>query len=573
MTGEGRATFAGAEVETFGVEVLGVLQGAMPDRSIILARLSGGPLAHTGVMQGMSGSPVYLDGRLAGAVAYAFPYAKDPICGITPFEEMVRFTEPPATARGGGTGAAGAARRGAPQLKFSPEGRPFIDPPPPAPSAAGGSGQLRPILTPVTATGLPTAAVAALGPLFHQLGMALAPTGFTARTAVSGSPPQTPPALLPGSPVGATLIGGDLVFMASGTVTHVDESTGEVYAFGHPFTGLGSLSIPMQEARVETPVASLMNSFLLASAGAPIGVWQQDRVSGIRGRLGVRARTIPMQIEVRGSRGAHRSYALELVDHDLFTPAMAFSGLLSILSQEERPASPLTVRLEAQIDLAGGRSLPVEDVFASGAAGVVAPAAALVAAPVALLLGNPVERVPVRSIAVNIEATEEARAATLTRAWLRSSRVRPGEPAILRVAVRDFRGAERVRELEIPIPASAAGSRLQLTVADALTTTFQDRSLGVGGIPTHIGQVFRAIARHRRQSRLVVQLRGGAREAGVVGGEFLPSLPPSVRSVLNRDPSRGPGPVAGRSVVWEGHLDFDATVTGARVLTLEVETW
>ena len=567
MVGEGRTVFSGDEIETFGVEIVGVLEGAMPGRSIVLANLSGGPLAHTGVLQGMSGSPVYVDGRLLGAVAYAFPFARDPICGITPFEEMVRFTEEPA--------AGGSLAGSGPALRFTDEGLPSLDPPPAPRAALGTDGrQLLPIRAPVAASGLSPEAHRLLAPLFRQLGMEISPGGLGARRAFAenGSGQEEGPArLAPGSPVGATLIGGDLVFMASGTVTHLDEATGEVYAFGHPFTGLGTISIPMQEARVEAAVASLANSFRLASAGAPIGVWRQDRATGIRGRLGSRARMIPMAIEVRGSRGARRDYALELADHDLLSPALAFAGLTAILAQEERPAGAQTIRLAARIGTAGGRTLPIEDIFASGAGGVVTPAAALVAAPVALLLGNPVERIPVRSIEVEITASEEARTAALSRAWMRSSRVRPNEAAALRVAVRDFRGAERVRELEVPIPAGAAGGRLRLIVGDAQTTTLSDLAQGVSDTPARVEQIFRAISGRRRQSRLYVRLVGEARSAAVVGGEYLPSLPPSIRSVLSHDSSGGLRRGLRTSVLWEGHLDFDAAVTGFRELTLEVE--
>lgn len=566
MVGEGRTAFAGAEVETFGVEIIGVLEGAMPGRSIVLANLSGGPLAHTGVMQGMSGSPVYVDGRLLGAVAYAFPFAKDPICGITPFEEMVRFTEMPLT-----TGASSGVAP-APALHFSPAGEPSFDPAPvPEIGIENDGRQLLPIRTPVAASGLGPTAHRILAPLFRQLGMELAPGGLAGRMGAGASQATGNPQLSPGSPVGATLIGGDMVLMASGTVTHVDEATGEVFAFGHPFTGLGTISIPMQAARVEANIASLSNSFRIASAGSPIGVWQQDRATGIRGRLGARARTIPLRIQVEGSRGGRRDYNLEIVDHDLFSPALAFSGLVAILSQEERPAGTQTIRLGARINVAGGRTLSVEDVFGSGGPGVLTNAAALVAAPLALLLGNPVERIPVREIEVEISASEEAQAATLSRAWLRSSRVRPGDTATLRVALNDFQGSEQVRELEVPIPASAAGSRLTLLVADALSVALSDQRQGVAGTPTRVEQIYRAISRHRRQSRLYVRLVGSGRNAAVVGGEYLPSLPPSVRSVVSRDSSGSLARELPASVLWEGHLDFDATVSGSRQLTLQVE--
>ena len=580
MTGEGRTVFAGDRIETFGVEILGVLRNPFPGRSIVLARLSGGPLEHTGVMQGMSGSPVYVEGRLVGAVAYAFPFSRDPICGITPFEEMLRFTEAPVGNSASGAADAAAGRGLAPVLRFSPEGVPSLDPPLSGRNAApafAGAGAPAPILSPVSVSGLDPAVAGVIAPVFRQLGMEIAPGGVSAGGSPGGSGPQRaepagePPAPVPGSPIGATLIGGDLVMMASGTVTHVDETTGEVFAFGHPFTGLGTLAVPMQEARVEAAVASLANSFKLTSAGRPLGVWRQDRATGVRGELGARAPLVPLELTVGGSRGARRTYRLELVDHDLLTPLLAFSGLMSALAQEERLSGPQTMRLEARLGVAGGRTLALEDVFASGASGSLQQAAALVAAPIALLLGNPLERIPVRRVEVEVSATETARTAALTRAWIESARVRPGETVTLQVATRDYRGEERVKEMSVPIPASAAGQRLELLVGDSRAAAAADRAEGAGSAPRRVEQIFRVISRHRRQSRLYVRLAGTGRTAAVVGGEYLPSLPPSVRSVLSRDSSGGFTRSLSSSVLWEGHLDFDAAVSGTRRLEIEVE--
>lgn len=581
MTGEGRTVFAGDRIETFGVEILGVLRNPFPGRSIVLARLSGGPLEHTGVMQGMSGSPVYVEGRLVGAVAYAFPFSRDPICGITPFEEMLRFTEAPVGNAASGAVDAAAGSGLAPVLRFSPEGVPSLDPPLPGGNAApalAAAGAPAPILSPVSVSGLDPAVAGVIAPVFRQLGMEIAPGGVSAGgSPTTGSLPQDgepagdPPAPVPGSPIGATLIGGDLVMMASGTVTHVDEATGEVFAFGHPFTGLGTLAVPMQEARVEAAVASLANSFKLTSAGRPLGVWRQDRATGVRGELGARAPLVPLELTVGGSRGARRTYRLELVDHDLLTPLLAFSGLMSALAQEERLSGPQTMRLEARLGVAGGRTLALEDVFASGTSGSLQQAAALVAAPIALLLGNPLERIPVRRVEVEVSATETARTAALTRAWIESARVRPGETVTLQVATRDYRGEERVKELPVPIPASAAGQRLELLVGDSRAAAAADRAEGAGSAPRRVEQIFRVISRHRRQSRLYVRLAGTGRTAAVVGGEYLPSLPPSVRSVLSRDSSGGFTRSLSSSVLWEGLLDFDAAVSGTRRLEIEVE--
>ncbi len=553
MIGEGRTTLSGNRMETFSAEVVGVLRGALPGRNIILARLSGANLDHTGVLQGMSGSPVYVGGRLMGAVAYAFPFAKDPICGITPFEEMIRFSASPPLER----------RTARSALGFSDEGTPFVVPPTEIRPAGSDEG-LRPIRTAVSVSGLPAAAESLLAPLFSGLGLSLAPGGRTGST-------QEPPALAPGSPVGATLIGGDMVFMANGTVTHVEETTGEVYAFGHPFLGLGNISIPMQEATVEAAIASLSGSFLMASAGRRIGAWRHDSSTGIRGTLGVRPQMTPMTIRVATSRGARSEYTLEIANLDALTPLLAFSGLVSILAAEESQAGPQTLDVNARITLGDGRVIPVADVLGSPSGPALAGAGALVAAPLALLLTNPIKRIPVREIEVEVTASSSARVAEVTRAWFESSRVRSGETAPLRVTLRDYRGAERTRTLDIPVPESAAGARLSVLLADAPTMMASEVTRATG-TPIRVEQIYRAISRHPRRSRLYVRLMRADRDAVVVGGDYLPSLPPSVRSVIARDASGAAGRSLGASILWEGHLDFDATVTGARRLALEVDS-
>ncbi len=554
MIGEGRTSLAGNRMETFSAEVVGVLRGALPGRNIILARLSGANLEHTGVMQGMSGSPVHVDGRLMGAVAYAFPFAKEPICGITPFEEMVRFSAAPRTEAAAGPGLLG----------FSDDGTPFVRR---AAGSEAAEGRLRPIRTAISVSGLPPAAEALLAPLYAGLGMALLPGG----RAVASAGQEGPPRLAPGSPVGATLIGGDMVLMANGTVTHVDDATGEVFAFGHPFLGLGSISIPMQEVQVQAAVPSLASSFIVASAGRQVGAWRHDGATGVRGVLGVRPQTVPLTIRLMTSRGARSEYALQLANIDSMTPLLAFSGLVSILAAEEGQGGPQTLRVQARITLGDGRALSLEDVLAATTGTAFASAGALVAAPLALLLANPLERIPVRDIEVEAAASAGARTARVTRAWFDSSRVRPGETATLRVTLRDYQGAERARTLPIPIPAGAAGARLSVLVADS-AAMLGGEAARVAGTPVRVEQIYRAIRRHPRQSRLHVRLMRSDRNAVVMGGDYLPSLPPSVRSVIARDSSGADTDTLGASILWEGHLDFDATVTGARRLTLEVDS-
>jgi hypothetical protein len=248
MEGEGRTVFAGERIDSFKVTILGVLRNFGPNQNMILAELEGGPLAHTGIIAGMSGSPVYVDGKLIGAVAYAFPFAKDPIAGITPFQEMVEATDTPTT------------RRARAELTFPLTAEklsgalPAKVAPVPLQGASLASSDrlepylgklLSPIATPVSLLGFPPESFELLAPLLRQLGV----EPLMAGAPVSGASPaaQSTPAkpIQPGDAIGVGLVTGDLQIAATGTVTHVDPATGSVYAFGHPLFNLGPIEYPM----------------------------------------------------------------------------------------------------------------------------------------------------------------------------------------------------------------------------------------------------------------------------------------------------------------------------------------
>ncbi|MGB7722913.1 MAG: SpoIVB peptidase S55 domain-containing protein, partial [Bryobacteraceae bacterium] len=233
MRGTGRTVFSGSQVDEFQVEILGVLDNVGPKESLILARLSGGPLEHAGVMAGMSGSPVYIDGRLVGAVAMAFPFAKDPIAGIRPIQDMMR----PATALPSGSGP---AQRAAIALADRDLTRVLSKPEPGVPSAPAGEARMVDIATPISFGGFSRATLEAFAPQLRALG--LEPRqGITAGGKIDpgmGNPAD----LKPGSMISVELMAGDLSVGADGTVTHIDGN--RVWAFGHRFLAVGSTALP-----------------------------------------------------------------------------------------------------------------------------------------------------------------------------------------------------------------------------------------------------------------------------------------------------------------------------------------
>ncbi len=572
MKGVGRTVFEGARVDEFGVRILGVLENAVgPRQSIILARLEGGPLAQTGVIAGMSGSPVFVDGKLVGAVAYAFPFGKEPIAGITPIAEMIE--------------AAGSAAPRAASTRLHPAGAGAL----PAPlDRASVAAALRRPLRALGPGCLPRggAALGVAGATISPLALPLVFSGFEpdtfdwARGVFSamgfapvmggggGSALGPLPDLAPGAAVGVSLVEGDLDLSVTGTLTHIDG--GRVYAFGHPFYNLGPTRFPLKRAWVYSIFPSLQVSWKIAAALDAVGTMDQDRTTTISGRLGEGPRMIPVEVRLRSPRAGERTFRFRVVEDELFTPLLGYVSLLSVLQGYERASGAATLRIDARLSLAGGREVRVRDVVASDQA---APqAAAALAGPLALLVGNDFEKVAIERLDVSVDAVETLETATLVRAWVdRPLPLHPGTVAPVRVQLRTHHGETVTETLQVAIPASAPTGSYTLLVADAATMdAVEQRETRQGFVPRNMGQLLRALNRLRAGNLVYARLTrpgGGA----VVGGEYLPALPGSVLSVLSSaDQGTGVVPLAA-STVWAGELATERAVSGWRQIAISVE--
>jgi hypothetical protein len=577
MVGEGRTVFSGETIESFKVTILGVLRNYGPNQNLILAELEGGPLAHTGVIAGMSGSPVYVDGKIIGAVSYAFPFAKDPIAGITPFQEMVDATRTPTTRRAAA----------APEFPLTPEKLAAIAPPRPEPVLLQGLSLtgtdrlaphlgklLAPIATPAALVGFSPESFEAVAPLLRQFGIEPGMGGGAVATGGAGQDragASTPPNVQPGGSIGVGLVTGDLEIAASGTVTHVDASSGEVYAFGHPLFNLGPIEYPMTRSEVQVVLPSLMNSTKMASSGETVGTWVQDRATAIKGVLSVRPRMIPMRVAVSTSRGQEKSYSLQIVNDELFSPVLAYASLISILQSTERQFGSQTVKVSAWVETTSDRRISIEDVFADQQAAVAA--SAMVAAPLAFLLTNDFEDVTLREIRVQVEASEQPQTARLLRAWLSTDEVAPGGKVALKLLLRSYRGEEILESVDVEIPSYIRSGSLRLLVADADTlSSFERREARQEFVPKDMDQLVRAINSLRRNNRLYVRLSRVNASGAIVAGEYLTSLPPSVINVLEDDDSSSGFTPISSSTFWEHEIVTDFSVSGARVLPLEVKS-
>ncbi len=578
MEGVGRTVFAGTDLQEFKVHILGVLRNIQgPKRDLILAKLDGAGLAESGVAQGMSGSPVYVEGRLIGAVSYSIgAFSKEPIAGITPIAEMKDATVLPRRA------ATGQARL---ELPVTPENltaalsrayarlAPFSQRPADvqsiglAPAAGAQLGaMLRPIATPLTMSGFESATVDLLSGAFRESGFVPQVTGASAGAADRVLMPATP--LREGDAIGVSLVGGDLEMGATGTITHLDGD--RVYAFGHPFYNLGPAEFPLTRAYVYTILPSLMTSFKISTLGETIGTMQQDRATAISGTLGKGPRLIPMKVTLERMDGGagQRTLEYQLVNDQLFTPLLAYVAMFNTLGAYERQFGAATFSVKSRARIKGHGDLAVDDVFTGDSPMLGASSA--VAGPLTMLLANDVEPVTIDGLDVTVTTTETPLSATIERVWLDEVRPRPGRTIPLKVLTRSYRGEETISTVPIEIPANATGDLSILVTDGRQLNTLERRELRRTLQPQSVAQLMRVLNETRRNNRIYVRLLTGTPGA-VVRGEALTALPPSVLSVMESERNGGSFSPIRSATVGEWELVMSSAVSGSRLLTIDVD--
>jgi hypothetical protein len=574
MAGVGRTVFAGTDLDEFKVHILGVLKNVQgPRRSLILARLEGGPLPDTGVIAGMSGSPVFIDGRLIGAVSYSIgAFSKEPIAGITPIAEMTGSVNLPAgrvvprnarlefplTRERVAAALRAAYAQVQPWAQQPADVQPFG-----LPGAYGAQlgTMLRPIATPMVMSGF-------AGEASDLLAGALAESGFAPMPAQQPAAPATGKAgrLEAGDAIGVTLISGDLEMGGTGTVTYVDGD--RVYAFGHPFFNLGPTQFPMTKAYVHSLLPSLMSSFKIATLGEVVGTVQQDRATAIAGTLGPGPAMVPMTLRLESDRAEPRTFRFQIVNDQLFTSLLSYVSIFNTLAAYERQFGAATFAVKGTLKVKGHPDVAFEDVFAGDSPTI--GAAASVTGPIALLLTNDIAPVDLEGVDVTIVSTEHPRTATIERVWLDEIRPRAGRTVPLKVLTRSYRGDEQIRTLPIEIPSSAAGT-LSILVSDGVhLAQFEQRDQRQRLQPQSIALMIKALNEARKNNRVYVRLISGSPGA-IVDGETLPALPPSVLAVFEGDRNGGSFVPLRNAAIGEWEIETDHAVSGSRVLTITVE--
>jgi len=544
MKGYGMSVFQGSKPERFEVEVLGTLDGVPnPKQSLVIALLKGPLVERTGVFAGMSGSPVYIDGKLLGAVAYAFPFAKEPIAGITPIKYMIDIFEQgqkeeqprssqtvsfkTLTAQGVSTSfgsfpALPTAQLGA-RAATNEALAPYV-------------GQtIVPIATPVTFTGIPQNVLDNFAGDLKRIGMQPI-AGIGGGSSLAPMVPANENTLVPGSSVNAQLVRGDFTIEAAGTVTYRDG--GQIYAFGHPFLSSGATSWPMTESSIVTVVPNINNSFKLSAAGNLVGSINQDRSTGIYGQLGDKPRMVPVRLTVHTSRNKTESYTFEIVSDPFLSPLLTRITLFSAIAATERQIGSQTLKLSGNISIDGQPDIKLDNSFTSpnGAAMFAVNA---VAQPLAVLFNSGFNALDLRGIEVDVTSIDSRSSGSLNRLWIDKTEVRRGETIEMQAFARNDNGSEFVERIPLEIPADSPIGPLVIIVGDGASLNQVDRSQPAADFtPRDLGQLVRAINKLKRNNRLYVRvMRAGT--GAIVNNEEMPVLPPSMLATLGSSRTSG----------------------------------
>ncbi len=507
MHGVGKTVFKGDQVDDFDVEILGVLENTGPKQSIILGKLSGGPLEHTGVLQGMSGSPVYINGKLIGAVAMAFPYSKDPIAGIRPIEEMLRVSSLPSSA-----------------LPLRLAGLAEI---PKAGSVGFGDSRMTDVSTPVSFSGFTSAAIEQFAPQLRGLGL-------EPRQGISlgGAPIDRmgdPSKLQPGSMISVELMMGDMSVGADGTLTAMDGN--QIYAFGHRFLSIGTSQIPFTRSEVTALLANVNTSFKISSARELMGVISQDRDTAITGTLGVRAAMIPVDIAVTQEGTPVGNYHMQIVNDRLLSPYLLQMAVFSALDATERSTGALSVGVQGAIAFENrSDTVKMRNIYATE--GGTANSASLNAAvTLSYVMQGGFDALKVKSISLQLESSSRKRALAVGQVYVSKREVKPGDTVEVTALFDGEDGVEMTRTASYTIPPGAPTGALNFTVSDGSQASMTDLRQTIGDSPVSPEQLISTVNRIRSSDSAYVRV-WRPEPAFAVQGEEMASPPPSLALVM-----------------------------------------
>jgi len=558
MRGVAYTVFQGTKPESMDVEVLGVLTNANgPKGDVILVRLGGAKAEYTGVVAGMSGSPVYLDGKLAGALAFRIgEFSKEPIAGVTPIAEMMEISaldRNPASAPIEATSAARSpsktASPGTPSQDFA--NRDFTN-------------YLKPIETPLVFNGFSEDTVQRFASQFSAAGI------VPVMGAGSVSDAKQPEPLEPGSAVSAILVQGDMNIAATCTVTYMDAQ--HLLACGHPLMQFGMVDLPMTKATVLATLPSPLNAFKIVNATETVGTFVQDRHNGILGEFGRKPEMIPVTLTIHGE-SADKQFHYEILNNARLSPIAMSATVFNALHGVNEYGDETTYRMNGRISVDGYPDLTMNDMFAAADGGQ--PGAMLAAISLgdrfSRIFDNPYSVPAIHGVQLDFNIVRERRWARLESARTDITEARPGDDITIEAMLRPYRGEGVVQHIPIHIPTSTSKGALRILVSDGETLDHFRRGSPFLGRKLDLAATIAFLNKQHVNNRVYVSLLEADPEA-MIADKVMPTLPLSIMNVMDGMRGTQDMVVSSESSVNEAAtVPLDYVVAGAQVLTINIK--
>jgi hypothetical protein len=568
MKGTALTVFQGVKPEAMDVEVLGVMRNVNgPKGSIILVRLHGIKPEYTGVVAGMSGSPVYFDGKLAGALAFRIgEFSKEPIAGVTPIEEMLEIdaldhssgqgsgrgsAQPPALLRASISNQSAATQTASPGEA-------------PAPPAQNYSNYLTPIETPLVFNGFS-------GETLQRYASQFAAVGIVPVMGIgSASDRRQPEPIEAGSAVSAVLVRGDMDIAATCTVTYVDPQ--RLLACGHPLLQFGEVDLPMTKATVLATLPSPLNAFKIVNTTETVGAFVQDRQNGIMGVPGRESKMIPVTVAMHSGTST-KEFHYEILNNARLSPLAMMATVFNALHGTNEYGEDITYRMNGVLSVKGYPDVTLRNMFAPQDNGQ--PAAALAAATIGDRFGriysNPFDAPDIQGVKLDFDLVRERRSARLEAARTDMTEARPGDLITVETVIRPYRGERLVRQIPIRIPTSTSKGTLRILVSDGDTLDRMHRGTPMMNRGLGLAPTIALLNKERANDRVYVSLLGSDPEA-MVADKVMPTLPLSVMNVMDNMRGTQDMIVLGESSVSEASTDsLDYVVSGAQMLTINIK--
>lgn len=560
MRGVAYTVFEGIKPEPMDVEVLGVLHNVNgPRGDIILVRLHGQKVEYTGVVAGMSGSPVYFDGKLAGAIAFRIgEFSKEPIAGITPIADMLEINaldkspiEEAAAAKPSISNAAGKTA---------------------APGDGGSVGAsvqdfrdyLKPIDAPLVFNGFSEDAVRAFAPQFASAGI------VPVMGAGSVSNDKQPEPLVPGSAVSAVLVSGDMDIAATCTVTYVDPQ--RLLACGHPLLQFGSVDLPMNKAEVLATLPSPLNAFKIVNTTEAAGAFVQDRHTGILGMFNKQPDMIPVTLTIHGGSST-KDFHYQVLNNARLSPVAIMATVFNALHGVNEYGEEITYRMTGSLDIKGFPEVALRNMFTpeDGGQPAAMEAALSLGERFGQIYDNPYSAPAVEGVKLDFDLIRERRWARLESARTDVTEVRPGDKIMVETVLAPYRGERSVRQIPVKIPTSASKGTLRILVTDGETLDRMSHMNPAFARKLDLASTIAVLNKEHANNRIYVSLLEADPEARVAD-KVMPTLPLSIMNVM--DGMRGNQEM---TVSSESNVDETATpaldyvVSGAQLLTVTVK--